>query len=203
MEKNKIIGNRIKELREAHGLSQDELAKHLKISRLSVGNYERGDRSPDATVMYRLIKFFNVSANYMLGFSGAKDSDNELLMSELGLTEKSINLIKNGIPSFGDMSYPPNDERTLLDTFNSVLNDDFNFCELLAFIRLATSPVSFGGSWGDSPKISVSPDEAQRAIYRQEAHNFLDKIISNMGPEYIKKWNARILNNDENKKPLA
>lgn len=38
----KLIGKRIKEIREQAGLTQDEFAQELRVSRGAVGNWERG-----------------------------------------------------------------------------------------------------------------------------------------------------------------
>ena len=41
------IAKRLKELREKHNLTQEELAKELNVSRTTISNYENGSRSPD------------------------------------------------------------------------------------------------------------------------------------------------------------
>ena len=43
----KIYSERIKRLRKERGLSQDQLAKILGVSRSTVGMYETGKREPD------------------------------------------------------------------------------------------------------------------------------------------------------------
>ena len=43
----KIYSERIKQLRKERGLSQDQLAKILGVSRSTVGMYETGKREPD------------------------------------------------------------------------------------------------------------------------------------------------------------
>lgn len=42
--------NRLKELRKAKGLTQDELAENLKMSRSAISSYERGIREPDIDI---------------------------------------------------------------------------------------------------------------------------------------------------------
>lgn len=56
----------IKELREAKGISRNELADFLGISLSSLGYYERNERIPDANIVARLATFFGVSADYLL-----------------------------------------------------------------------------------------------------------------------------------------
>ena len=40
------IGKRIRSYREKQGLTQGDLATHAHISRISLGNYERGESRP-------------------------------------------------------------------------------------------------------------------------------------------------------------
>lgn len=57
----------LKSLRTANGLTQEELAKALKISRSTVGMYENGSREPDYETLEAIADFFNVDIDYLLG----------------------------------------------------------------------------------------------------------------------------------------
>lgn len=57
----------LKSLRTAKGLTQDELAKSLKISRSTIGMYESGSREPDYETLESIADFFNVDTDYLLG----------------------------------------------------------------------------------------------------------------------------------------
>lgn len=59
----------LKSLRLSQGLTQDELAKHLKISRSAIGMYEKGAREPDYETLEIIADFFNVDIDYLLGRS--------------------------------------------------------------------------------------------------------------------------------------
>lgn len=59
--------NVLKSLRKSQGLTQDELAKILKISRSTVGMYENGSREPDYETLESIADFFNVDIDYLLG----------------------------------------------------------------------------------------------------------------------------------------
>lgn len=61
------LAERIKHMREVRGLTQAELADAIGISRMSVSNYEAGDRTPDANVIIKLALYLDVSADYLLG----------------------------------------------------------------------------------------------------------------------------------------
>ena len=58
---------RFKELRMSQRLTQDELAKKLKISKSSISMYENGNREPDFEVLELIADYFNVDMNYLLG----------------------------------------------------------------------------------------------------------------------------------------
>lgn len=59
--------NRIRELREAKSLSQDQLAEKLGITKQAVSQYERGVRKPSVPMLEALCDYFNVSSDYLLG----------------------------------------------------------------------------------------------------------------------------------------
>lgn len=59
--------NILKSLRTSQGLTQDALAKKLKISRSTIGMYENGAREPDFETLELIADFFNVDIDYLLG----------------------------------------------------------------------------------------------------------------------------------------
>lgn len=64
---------RLKELREARGLSQYSFADAFGISQSTIGNWEAGKREPNFDTMQRLADFFGVSVDYLLGRESAPD----------------------------------------------------------------------------------------------------------------------------------
>lgn len=63
------IADRIRDLRHAHGLSQQELADKIGVSKSSINMYERGDRIPRSNVQEALADYFNVDLDYLTGRS--------------------------------------------------------------------------------------------------------------------------------------
>ncbi len=57
---------KLTKLRKQRGLSQEELADILDISRQSIYKWETGTNMPDKLNLEKLTKFFNVSFNYLL-----------------------------------------------------------------------------------------------------------------------------------------
>lgn len=59
--------NRLAEMRRAHGLSQEELAEKLNISRQAVSKWERAESSPDTDNLIALAQLYSVSLDVLLG----------------------------------------------------------------------------------------------------------------------------------------
>ena len=60
------LAEKIVYLRKQKGLSQEELAGKLQVSRQAVSRWENGSAQPDAANILQLSKLFGVSADYLL-----------------------------------------------------------------------------------------------------------------------------------------
>lgn len=72
-----MLGQRIGELRTAHGWSQVELAKRLSVAKQTVSNWENDNIQPSIEMLIRLAKTFNVTTDYLLGFENVPRLDTE------------------------------------------------------------------------------------------------------------------------------
>lgn len=61
------IGVKIRDLREQKGLNQLQLSKMTEIPQPVIYNLEKGKRGISTETLIKLCKFFNVSADYVLG----------------------------------------------------------------------------------------------------------------------------------------
>ncbi|QNB46848.1 helix-turn-helix domain-containing protein [Thermanaerosceptrum fracticalcis] len=61
------FGERIRELREEKGLSQEELGKILKVAKSTISQYELGKRNPDPETLDNLANILDCSVDYLLG----------------------------------------------------------------------------------------------------------------------------------------
>ena len=68
------FAGRLKQLRQEHGMNQQELADRLGISRSAVGMYEQGRRDPDFELLDAIADLFGVDLSYMLGSSDVRGS---------------------------------------------------------------------------------------------------------------------------------
>ena len=62
-----MLGERIYELRIAHGWNQVQLAEKLNITKQTVSNWENENIQPSIEMLIRIAKLFHVSSDYLLG----------------------------------------------------------------------------------------------------------------------------------------
>ena len=64
-----MIGNRIREVRELHGLSQKKLANQLFVSQQAVAKWEKGITQPTPDMIGKIAVVFGVTSDYLMGIS--------------------------------------------------------------------------------------------------------------------------------------
>ena len=67
------VGERLRELRTAKKLSQEQLAKIIGVSHNTVSTYESDMRQPSYDVLASLSRVFRVSTDYILGIESSCD----------------------------------------------------------------------------------------------------------------------------------
>lgn len=67
------FSDRLKQLRNEKGVLQRELADYLNVSRVTITQYENGSRSPDDETKKKIAEYFNVSLDYLMGFSDIRN----------------------------------------------------------------------------------------------------------------------------------
>ena len=73
--------NRLKELREYNGLTQEQCAKIAFISKKSYERYEKEDRVMPLDTAILFAKYYNVSLDYIAGISEEKETINRAKLS--------------------------------------------------------------------------------------------------------------------------
>ncbi|OUQ23168.1 transcriptional regulator [Flavonifractor sp. An135] len=95
------LADRIQHLRKAKGISQEELADQIGVSRQAVSKWESGQSSPDLEKVILLSEFFDVATDYLLkGMEllpkenpKSKDKPNANLFSIVGTALNFMGLI--------------------------------------------------------------------------------------------------------------
>ena len=91
------IADRIQNLRKSKGISQEELADKIGVSRQAVSKWESGQSIPDIEKIILLSDFFETTTDYLLkGIESAKETDNKWdakVFSIAGTTLNAIGLV--------------------------------------------------------------------------------------------------------------
>lgn len=88
------IGERIKELRNARKMTQNEFADRINVTKSMVSAYENGTRLPSYDVLIKIARLFKVSTDNLLGYS------EKSVVDVTGLTRKQINVIQDVITTY-------------------------------------------------------------------------------------------------------
>jgi len=70
------LQNRLKVFRALHDLTQEELAKKLRVTRQSIIAIEKGKYDPSLDLAFRIAKFFKVSIDEIF-IHGKKDKSDD------------------------------------------------------------------------------------------------------------------------------
>lgn len=88
--------NRIKLLRSEKNMLQEELGKIIGVSKSSIGYYENEKRDIPTDIAKKLANYFEVSIDYLLGYSDERYNRNSVLMIPV------LGKIRAGLPIFAD-----------------------------------------------------------------------------------------------------
>ena len=101
------LSEKVFEMRKAQGMSQEQLAEKLGVSRQSVSKWEAGDSIPELERVVALSKIFNVTTDYLLKESDVDEltirtemleRQQQALLLETKKTEKKRRFIWNCVP---------------------------------------------------------------------------------------------------------
>ncbi len=111
MPKEKIknsFSKRLAKLRKERGLTQQQLADKIDVSRRVIAYYETESDNPPSNIVALLSKFLNVSADDLLGLKQLKDSGDKPSL-KLIRRMKKIEVL------------PPSQQRVILKTIDNFL----------------------------------------------------------------------------------
>lgn len=95
------VGEKIRELREETSTPQQKIADLLGVTRQSLSLYEKGERTINVEALGKLAEFFNVSADYLLGLSDVRSTEQDMRAAceVTGLSEETITKLKADTPT--------------------------------------------------------------------------------------------------------
>lgn len=98
------FAKRLKEIREAAGLTQAQFASELKVSRGTISYYEKGERTPDIEFLDSLYAYFecNLSIDFILGNTDNMKEEHRNMYDVYGLTDEACGILDRD-PSIGKL----------------------------------------------------------------------------------------------------
>lgn len=94
---SKIIGDRIRILRNSKGISIEELAHRADISNTHLGAVERGDRSPTVEMLGKIVVALDTSFSELFSDFPMPNSENDTVLSLLINRLNSLNISEQKI----------------------------------------------------------------------------------------------------------
>lgn len=67
--------NRLEEIRKTKGITQEELANALEVSRQTVGSLENGRYNPSIILAFKIARFFDVSIEEVFIYEEDQNED--------------------------------------------------------------------------------------------------------------------------------
>lgn len=94
MMKKKAYALQLSSLRKARGLTQQQVAEAIGITRGRLNNYEQGSREPDIEIITLLANFYRISVGNLLGLDETEIfyRQNQQIREAIDLLEKVKNL---------------------------------------------------------------------------------------------------------------
>lgn len=111
---NLIFSKRIKELRENKGLSMDQLASELGVTKSRVNMWENNGTIPRGEVLIQLARFFHVTTDYLLGNDDT---------SEVSKTNTKLNSLQRNLGKLNERELKQA-EGMLKAVFMDIFNDE-------------------------------------------------------------------------------
>ncbi len=111
---NQYFSTRVKELREKAGLSMDQLAQLLGVTKSRINMWENNGTVPRMNVLIELSKFFNVTTDYLLGNDEARN---------LSLENSRLNSLQRNLGKLSEADLEKA-EGMLKAVFMDIFNDD-------------------------------------------------------------------------------
>lgn len=130
---NIIIDQRLRELRDKRGNTQEDLANFLAVSSQAVSKWERGESIPDVVLLPCIASYYNVSVDDLLGVGEIRKqekikeyTDKGMQLTNKGLLEDNLKLWREAYSEF------PNEITVLHQLMYALSSFDGNEDEIIA-----------------------------------------------------------------------
>ena len=177
------------ELRTKNGLSQDDLAEKVFVTRQAVSRWENGETVPNTETLKQLSKLFNVSINTLLG------SPNQLICQCCGmpLDDSIIGKNKDGTLNedycqwcYADGTYTYSNMDDLIDVcVGHMVNENFSEEQARIYLKQTLPKLDY---WKKYEELS---DNGQFEEFKQQLIREINDLRIEGMPE-VKKLNALV-----------
>ena len=131
------MGERITELRKSKGLSQEELAEQLGVSRQSVSKWETGVSIPDTDKAIAMSRIFGVTADFLL--TGESNNSN---LSSGGVVYNKNTIMENAQPATApvmEQNEEKDRETFKMPNWKTLVSIAVTICLVIGIIAIAFS----------------------------------------------------------------
>ena len=182
---NMLFADTMKKLREEKGLSQNEIAKRMYVTRSTVSRWESGLRLPDATMIARLSEVLGVNVNFLL--NAAAQSDENLIVIMVDDNKVVLNggmpIIEEVIPNATVTGFTKPSEAVEYAKANRVT---------LAFLDIEMADISGLDVYRDLLKINPRTNVVYLTEYKDYSFDAWDTgavgfMLKPLTPEGVKK----------------
>lgn len=90
-----LFGDKLRELRKEKKVSQEEIGKLCGVAKNTVSNWENNINKPDIDLVLKLAQYFNVTTDYLLGFT--QDDLDKIKQLEIALKNAGVDNIEQAM----------------------------------------------------------------------------------------------------------
>lgn len=143
----------IKQLRLERGLTQEQLAEQLGLSRVTVTKYESGSITPSVPFAKKMAALFGVSTDYIFGRTEERNFDPSSLSNYAGRPDRYIR-----VPVIGTVKCGPDGFAYQYLDGMETLPDDGSHSDIVAFRCRGDSMTGLGIFEGDIAFVHIQPE---------------------------------------------
>lgn len=153
------IGENILQKRKERGITQEELAEFMMVTKASVSKWETGQSHPDILLLPKLATFFNISVDELIGY------DPDLSSSQI---QKFYIDLENRVPDAGMDS--------ILEDIKIKIKQYYSCFELLYYMALFILN-----------HCDLATDDVKKEEYLEYANNILIRVCENSKDPILKE----------------
>lgn len=181
------FAKRLKDIREAAGLTQDQLAKELKVSRGAISYYEKAERTPDIEFLDKVSDYFGLPLDFLLGYTDNFKAEYQYMAETLGLSDEACSEL-DGDPYLGkiiSLIFKHKNflsiKRTYQELIDNYKNFDYSKLEYISFLLTKLLDQAIQDSLRTMLDLQLTPEEREALLkHVDDIHARLDELLNKM-----------------------